>query len=188
MSDLLSERGRALEDKFFAERDRQLLDAIRQKAEAEEATAALGQQTGVNDGPLLTKLVKLGVRVDTLAAFAVVPLLHVAWGDDVLDASERQAILLEATASGLSGDSPAYQLLEGWLTRSPNPDLFEAWRAFHADLVPLLTKEDRAALADDLLSRCERVARASGGVFGIGAVSSGERAALAQLRSLLSES
>jgi hypothetical protein len=80
MSDLLSERGRALEDKFFAERDRQLLDAIRQKAEAEHATAALGQQTGVNDGPLLVKLVQLGVRVDTLAAFAVVPLLHVAWG------------------------------------------------------------------------------------------------------------
>jgi hypothetical protein len=186
MSDLLSERGRALEDKFFAERDRQLLDAIRLKAEAEQATSALGEQTGVTDGPLLTKLVQLGVRVDTLAAFAVVPLLHVAWGDDVLDTSERQAILLEAASSGLSSESPAFALLEAWLTRSPNRDLFVAWRAFHADLVPLLTVEDRQSLADDLLTRCERVARASGGVFGIGAVSSGERAALAELKALLS--
>ena len=184
MSDL-SDRGRALEDKFFAERERQLLEALRAKAEAKESAEVLASETGIQDAPLLARMVALGVRADTLAAFAVVPLLHVAWGDDLLDTAEREAIEREALGSGISRESGAFTLLSAWLTREPNRELFDAWKQFHADLAPLLTGEEREALAADLLGRCERVARASGGILGIGAVSASERAALAELRSIL---
>ena len=85
MSDALTERGRALEDMFFAARDQERVAALRARAELEGAAASLSQQTLVEDEAVLHRVVGLGVTVETLAAFSVVPLLYVAWGDRVLD-------------------------------------------------------------------------------------------------------
>lgn len=185
MPDLLSERGRALEDKFFAERERQLLDALRAKTEREAVSAELAHQTGIADQGLVQRLVGLGLSPDTLAAFNVVPMLMVAWGDDLMDAAEREAILEEAVASGISRESSAFTLLSGWLTRAPNPELVDAWRAFHSHLDGHLSEEERRALREDLLGRAERIARVSGGFLGIGAVSADERRTLDDLKATL---
>jgi|JI7StandDraft_1071085.scaffolds.fasta_scaffold481539_1 hypothetical protein len=185
MSDALTERGRALEDMFFAARDQERVAALRARAELEGAAASLSQQTLVEDEAVLHRVVGLGVTVETLAAFSVVPLLYVAWGDRVLDPAERDAIVAEAVAAGIETGSAAHDLLQSWLTRSPNPELFEAWRAFHAELAPHLSERERGALKEDILSKAARVARASGGFLGFGSVSAAEQAALRQLETLL---
>jgi hypothetical protein len=185
MSDALTERGRALEDLFFAERDQQRLAALKAKAKVAEAAAALARYTHIEDEQVLARVAELGITVETLAAFSIVPMLFVAWGDRILDAAERDAILVEAVAAGIESDSPAHELLKSWLTRSPNPDLFEAWKSFHAELSPHLSERERLALKEDIVAKAGRVARASGGFLGFGSVSAAEQAALTKLEELL---
>lgn len=187
MSDVLKDRGQALEDIFFAERDRELIAALKEKAEREKAVVDLARITGIDDAAVLDRITGLGVRPDTLTAVSVVPLLFVAWADDTLDPAEREAILTEALDMGLHRDAPAYQLLESWLTRAPNPELFDAWKAYHAELVGHLGADERARLRDELLVKARRIARASGGMLGFGAVSGEEGQAIQRLEALLSE-
>lgn len=186
MTDSLTERGRALEEKFFAERERKVVQQMKEQQAQQQAVADLGLLTGVDDEGMLKRLVGLGVRPESYVAFELAPLLHVAWGDGVLDAKERNAILLEALEMGVAKDSAAYQMLENWLTRSPNYDIIEAWRAFHAELAASLSEEERNNMCKRILERAERVARASGGFLGFGAVSKHEMQALQELESWLS--
>jgi hypothetical protein len=185
MTDTLHERGKALEDMFFAERDRKLINALRDAAAKEQAAVDIGNITGVSDTSVLQTIAGLGVTSETLAAFSLVPLLHVAWSDKVLDSSERDAILVEAVAGGVFRGSAAYSLLEGWLTRAPEPKLFDTWKAYHQALMPKLSESDRAQLKADLIEKARRIARASGGLFGLGSVSADEREALRKLEELL---
>ncbi|MCB9666367.1 MAG: hypothetical protein H6732_19810 [Alphaproteobacteria bacterium] len=183
--DPLHDRGKTLEDIFFAERDRQLLVAIKEKAAKQQAAVDLAALTGIQNGEVLDRLADLGLTPDTLAAFAIVPLLYVAWADEVLDDGEAEAILLEARAVGMRDDGPGYALLQSWLSRAPRPELFDAWRSYHQALRPHLTSVERQALHDDLLEKARRIARSSGGLFGLGSVSADEREALRKLDELL---
>lgn len=185
MSDALQERGRALEDLFFAEQDRQRIAALRAKLDRETAAAELARVTGVTDTALLDQLAGIGVQSDTLTAFGLVPLLHVAWADKVLDEAERAAILIEAAALGVEPGSAGATLLQSWLSSSPKPELFAAWAAFHQALAPHLSEDQRAAVKASLLERAGRIARASGGVMGVFAESPEESKALAAFRALL---
>lgn len=146
----------------------------------------IAAHTGISNAAVLSRVAGIGVSYDTLAAFNLVPLLAVAWGDNVMDQDERDAILLEAIAMGLKSSSNAYKLLESWLTRAPNPELVEAWKAFQGQLAPQLEDKARAELKSSILANAERVARASGGFLGIGAVSNEERSAIQELERLLS--
>ncbi len=185
MTDALHARGKTLEDLFFEERDRELLARLRKKAEAEQTLTDLRGVTGIQNQAVLERIVGLGVKPETLSAFSLVPLLHVAWADRELDPAERAAILVEAEAMGLAHDSAAFGLLQAWLERGPSDDLFEAWQSFHTSLAPHLSAEERAQIRDDLTEKARRIARASGGVLGIGAVSGVEKAALERIEALL---
>lgn len=184
-TETLDDRGKALEGKFFRDREQEQIAKLKAKQQREAAISELAEITGFGDEAVLARIVDLGVTPMTLAAFSIVPMLHVAWSDRVLDESERKSILLEATAAGLKSTSPAYGLLESWLTRAPNNELFAAWKAYHEALVPHLSDADRKKMAEELLGRAEKVARSSGGLLGIGSVSSDERQALAELREVL---
>lgn len=185
MSDALHDKGKALEDLFFAERDRQLIQAMKDKAAKEQAAVDLGQVTGIRDAAVLARLAQLGVTPDSLAAFSIVPLLYVAWADRVLDPAEREAVVTEAHAAGIASDSAAGKLLEAWLHESPDDSLFDAWKTYHAALAELLTAAEKQTLHDDLMEKARSVARASGGLLGFGSVSADEKAALAKLEELL---
>lgn len=184
-NDPLHARGKTLEDLFFEERDRELLRRLREKAQTEATVADLRALTGIQDAAVLEHIAGLGVSTDSLAAFSLVPLLSIAWADRVLDAAERAAILVEARAMGLAEGSPALALLEGWLSREPKEELVKAWQDFHRALAARLSAEDRASLRADLTEKAGRIARASGGLLGVGAVSNAERDALARLAALL---
>ena len=181
----LDERGRALEGKFFKEKEQDQLQKFRAQTQRKAAVSELADITGFTDHSILEKVVDLGVTPMTLAAFSIVPMLHVAWADRVLDEAERKAILLEATAMGLKSTSPAYALLEGWLTERPNPELFDAWKAYHQELIGHLSAEERERLTTQTLERADKVARASGGFLGLAAVSSEERTAIQELKQVL---
>lgn len=181
----LGERGRALEGKFFHEREQDQIDHFRAQQAKKTAISELADITGFADTSVLEKIVDLGVTPMTLVALSIVPMLHVAWADRQLDEHERKSILLEATAMGLKSTSPGYALLESWLTERPNPDLFAAWKAYHQALREHLTADERASFREQTLERAEKVARASGGFLGFASVSGEEKSALDQLRAVL---
>jgi len=157
----LGEHEQALGDAFF---QGDAAAALRAQLEGEEATArgALGEATGIDDPDVLAELAGLGIRVETLSALTLIPLIDVAWADGEMDASERQAILDAAAATGSEPGSTSYRLLEIWTEEQPAPDLVNAWQMFIRALCGQLGNEASRRLARNLLGRARDVAAAAG--------------------------
>lgn len=185
MAKTLHDRGDALEKAFFAKMDEKLLEELRQKKAAEETRAALQEVSGISDDAALDALMGLGITPDTLSAMAIVPLLHVAWGDNSLDDAERAAVQTAMADRGVDKDGPAGKLLSGWLTSEPQPALFTAWKAYVQELRSHLDEAAMNVMRTRVLEDCEVVARASGGLFGIAAVSGSEKTAIAEVKAAL---
>jgi hypothetical protein len=121
------------------------------------------------------------VRPEIVAALAAVPLVEVAWADGKIDSEERAVVLRHANAQGICPGSMEHDLLEAWLTHRPEPSLLEAWQAYIAGLGETLSAEELALLRDELLHATKHIAEASGGILGLGRVSSQEKEMLAKL-------
>jgi hypothetical protein len=72
---------RLLEDAFFLEEDRVLRERLRAMQNLAESKEALSSVSGITNDVILTKLVELNVKPETVAALAAVPLVEVAWAD-----------------------------------------------------------------------------------------------------------
>jgi hypothetical protein len=162
---ILGDRGRSLEDEFFRREDQRLVAKLKELKEAEATRESLTKASGISDPAVLDRLLKLGIRAETIAALAVVPLAEVAWADGSLDTKERRAI---AERSGVTKGSAAESLLEAWLDRRPDPSLLTAWTEMVKGMKAQLSPEDAQRLKTGLLERARAVADASGGMFGIG--------------------
>jgi hypothetical protein len=182
-SDSPLERGRNLEEEFFRRNDELLLQKLREKQAAETAREALSKATGITKPEVLDRLIALEVRPEMATALMIVPLVEVAWADGSIDAKEREAILAQARVSNLEAGSPELALLESWLQQRPGPKLLAAWTLTIQDLVQKLEPAEIEKLKSGLVGRARGVAKASGGVLGIGKVSSKEEAVLARLES-----
>jgi hypothetical protein len=180
--DILRERGKSLEDEFFRREDAKLVARLQEMRKAEVTRGELAKATGITKPEVLDRLMGLGIQVETLAALSIVPLVEVAWADGSLDAKERAAVLAHATEGGMTKGSPAYALLEAWLQHRPTPKLHEAWKQLVIAIRDQIGPEEASRLRGEILERARSVARASGGVLGMGSkVSSAEAAVLAEL-------
>jgi hypothetical protein len=177
----LGTRGRSLEEAFFAQHNQQLLRKLREQAAHRERREALARATGISNGELLDKLIQLDVNVERAAAFTLVPVVEVAWADGEMHAKEREAILKAADEHGLKPGTVAYELIESWLERAPDPRLLLVWKEYTVSFVANLTPEQRGELKHNLLDRARAVAQAAGGFLGVGAVSKAERSMLEDL-------
>lgn len=180
-SDSLFGASRRLEEAFFLEQDRILIErlrAMKTMAETKEALAAVS--TIMNDA-ILTRLVELDIKPEIVAALAAVPLVEVAWADGKIDPAERKAVLTHAAGQGIAPGSIEHSLLERWLEHRPEPQLLHAWAAYIEGLCERLNPEERGLLRDELLRATRSTAEASGGLLGLGRVSSREQAVLDRL-------
>ena len=172
---------RILESVFFLEQDSLLSERLRAMQQMSEGKQALAEVSGIRDEALLTRLLELGVKPQTVAALAAVPLIEVAWADGSVDAKERETVLAHARERGITQGSMEYDLLERWLHLRPEPALLTAWQTYARTLCACLTPSERAVLQGELLHATESTARASGGIFGLGSVSAAEQRMLDQL-------
>jgi hypothetical protein len=180
--EILRDRGKSLEDEFFRREDQRLIQKLEQIRAAQTNREALAKAAGIRNPDVVEKLLQLGVKAETVAALALVPLVEVAWADGELDRRERGAILDRARESGLAAGSVEHTLLEAWLDRRPDPKLLTAWTHLVRGVSEQLGREESARLKANLLDRARAVATASGGVLGMGSkVSSAEAAILLQL-------
>lgn len=180
--DYLHERGRALEDAYFAARDRELVAALRRRLATEAAEHTLLEAFGKTDQPTIEALKKTEAGVEVLAALALLPLVEVAWCDGEVSAPEKQAVLKAAVAMEISPDSTFYQLLQNWLEQRPTPAALTAWSEYVRALCGTLGPAIVPMLKERVIGRAEKVAQSAGGFLGLGnKVSAAERACLDHL-------
>jgi hypothetical protein len=182
--DQLAKRGRSLEEEYFRRKDRELIEKVREAAAIEQARGELGRRTGLDDPALLDQLRDLGFTPETVTLLPLVPVLEMAWAEGGVTDAERDLILQIARNRGVQDDSPAGQQLKEWLVHRPQPVVFErAGRLVSAMLSSGAEGVTGKLTADELVAYCERIASASGGVFGLGRVSGEERALLSRIAS-----
>lgn len=187
IDDFLGERRRALEESFFAQRNRQLLEELRAKQETLVKRDDLAGASGIHDEGVLDRLIELGLCQETVAAFALVPLIEVAWADHKMDDRERQAILSASTSKGIDEGTVAHRLVENWLSEKPDARLHATWKDFAGELAKIMPRESWQTLRDDLMQRARQVAESAGGILGLGSrVSAKEQAVLDEIEQALS--
>lgn len=171
----LDDRARTLDTAFYREpRNGDLVDQLRIRLQEEAAKDDLACASGIQDDALLSRLTSLGIRVDTLAALTLIPLIEVAWADGVMEAKEREAILRGAASSGIRPQSPSYGLLEIWTLDRPASELGKGWREFASALSKELEPDEVSRLRENLMSRARAVAEAAGDLLGHGSMISPE--------------
>ena len=172
---------RKREEEYFRRKDRELIEKMRRASEAAQARKALEEETGIHDPQMLEQLEELGFTPDTIALLPLIPVLQVAWAEAGISTAERKAILALARARGIAEGSAADHQLKAWLDQRPSDDTFRKGMRLIAAMVEHPERGHADITADDLLKYCEEIAHASGGLFGIGAVSAEEQAAMQQI-------
>lgn len=178
-------KGQSLEDAFFYEQDRRLLESLREMKTLEETTGLLAEVSGLRDPRVLLRLAELQVTPSAAASLAIFPLVAVAWADESVDALERETLtaVLEDT---FFFPTIVGQILEAWLAFRPPAALFENWEAYARDLSFQLGPVERETLAKEILGHARKMAEATGGFLGLGDISESEHAVLDRLgRALL---
>ena len=185
MSDgILEERGKNLEEQFFARRDARLVEELKERQRAEDARDSLASALGIDRQSVPDELIALGLDPEELTAFSLVPLVVVGWADGHLHDKERRAILAAAAEAGIDAESAPYRLLARWLEQQPPDTLVTAWRSYVSALCGSLSPEARQELQRDVVGRARRVAEAAGGLLGLGSkVSVREERALQDIES-----
>lgn len=177
----LRERGKALEDAFYAKKNKELLLQLRQELETGDQHEDLRAATGLTDIALLHRLLDLEVTAEAIAAMSMAPMVLVAWADGKLDGKERDAIIQAAEEHGIGPESVAGQILQSWLNEQPGDDLKEVWLDYTRALCETLSAGDQVKLADNMMGRCKQVAEAAGGFLGLGSISRVELDMIAEL-------
>lgn len=181
MDDSLQKRGQALEDVFFHERDQQLLAALKKDLQEKSAADSLAEACGFRDEVSQKELAALGISSESLLAVCMIPLVHVAWADGVIQPAEREAIMRAAADSHLASQPAALKLLESWLVSRPPHSMFDSWRHY---IAAMKNSVDSAAFSQThraIVMHSEEVAKAAGGFLGMASISETERKALQDL-------
>ena len=124
-TDSLRERGQSLEEAFFLNMDRELIEGLRAKKEREQQIDELAAASGIAHRAVLGALLDAGVHSEVLVAVGLAPLIEVAWADHTMDAGERDAILRAAKEAGVTEGAAAAGLLSAWLEQRPGAELLE---------------------------------------------------------------
>jgi ADP-ribose pyrophosphatase YjhB (NUDIX family) len=180
-SDGITDHIRAREDEHFRKKDRELIEKLRRADAEAKARRALEQETGLHDPAMLAELSVLGFTTETIALLPLIPVLQVAWAEGGVTAAERALVLSLARSRGIAPGSAADHQLTDWLEYRPSEDTFHKATRLIAAIVGSPDGGAVHVTADELIAYCDKIAHASGGIFGIGSVSPEEKAALEEI-------
>ena len=164
---MLQTRARTLEDLFFLEQDRILIEQLHQMEKMKETKESLAKVSGITNQDVLQKLVDLDIRPDVVAALALVPLVEMAWADGEIDEKEKAAIL-KADSQCFPPNSPDLEILKQWLEHKPASNLLQAWMFYIKGLCEQMSASQKAALRTEIIGHARQVAQAAGGFLGLG--------------------
>lgn len=170
----LDNRRKALEEDYFRKQNADLAAKLKARVSLEKA--------GVNDKALAESLIANGFSEDSIRALYLIPVVDVAWADGRVSEEERAEILKIAESRGITKNSSAYKMVIQWIDSKPTDENYLKAKS----LVDPLLEDLKKTGADWLLSAAQRVAEATGGLFGFGVkVTSDEKAVLTRLAAKL---
>jgi hypothetical protein len=173
---------RAHEDEYFRQRDQELVEQARRRAEETAACQRLAHATGVDDEDVLLELHKLGYTVESLPLLYVLPLLEVAWADGMMSDAEREAVISAARGRGVKPGSVADRQLSPWLLNPPSSVMCDATRFLLRAVLQKRSPHMRITILRELLLACREVASASGGLLGFRSISGDEQNVIDRIR------
>ena len=134
------------------------------------------------DDHLLDRLVDAGFSVETIAALPLAPIAFMAWASDRVTDEERQSAVSTIYSANLHGQPAAAALVQTWLDVRPSSELSDLWEDFTRCQLARAPRVLRETLGRHLLEQATKVAMASGGLLGIGAVCKAEGKVLQAIR------
>jgi pSer/pThr/pTyr-binding forkhead associated (FHA) protein len=138
----------------------------------------------VDEYSLFEMLRHMGLRRASAPVLSLLPLIEVAWADGVIQQGERDLILSIARYQFDFPDD-GLDMLDAWLSYCPRQDYLERGR----QVLRALADDTKVGVSIDslehILGFCDDVAKASGGLFGVGRVHHREREALAKIAATL---
>ena len=186
--DAFIKRRQAFEEEFFNKYNQKLVDKLRGVLAKQHTREELEQLTGIHDSAVLDTLMSLHVDKSTFAAFALYPLVEVAWADGEVDEKERQAFIAAAAEHGITPGSFAHTALEEFIRNTPREDARKAWYAWAETLKQTLDPAERKKVREGLVKRARAIAEASGGFLGFGSkVSTNEQRVLDAIEKAFSD-
>ena len=165
-NDSLAERGKELEEAFFRQMNQKLTDKLQAENKKKLDKEAITRLTGITSEELLEKLVAMKLGAGTVAAFALLPVVEVAWADGRIDDKEKRAVLEASKQAGLTG--PAAEIVETWLHDRPAKAVLDTWKSYIGEVVKRLGVDEKALMKNEIVGRARSVAEASGGFLGLG--------------------
>lgn len=180
-ADSSEKRRRSMEDMFFYEQDRRIIEQRAKLQQMKQTKASLAKVSGIQDDALLEKLIALDIRPETLATLIGIPLVEVAWADGQMDDRERKKLFGYAEKAGLRQKGLDPKIMSAWLEKKPDPALLKGWKHYMQALCKELNAHERKALQAEVMADARSVAKAAGGLLGYGAISAEETAMLETL-------
>jgi len=171
-------RGHTLEDMFFYEEDRRIIEQRAKLQQMRLTRASLAKVSGIQDEALLDRLTELEIRPETLATLIGIPLIEVAWADGAMDDKERKKLFAYAEKAGMRQKGLDPKIMSSWLKKKPDPALLKAWKHYIQTLCKELGAHERKALRDEVMADARSIAEAAGGILGLAKVSAEEKATL----------
>lgn len=163
--DVFDELTRSREAEYFARRDQELIEEMKQRRGKH---AALAEHVGTNDPEILQALTDLGFVPETADLLHLLPLVEVAWADGSVSSSEHRSVLAAAATRGVTPDAAAHVQLTAWLANRPSEEFCAVARDNLRRLLEALPVDKGEALARGLLGFATQVAAVSGGFLGFG--------------------
>lgn len=161
------------EARFFAKKDAEAREKLRQQAEVAaqhlQDRRKIGETLGTSDDALIERLRTLGFDGETARIFDLLPLVHVAWADGSIQSKEREAIFEILKARGLERGGKAWGFVEWLLEKKPPQAFLDETLGLLRDCVAASGRP-----ATDIVDLSIQVANATGGFLGLGGKISGE--------------
>ena len=178
----LDDRRKALEEQFFQQHEKELVQKLKDAAAKKSSKEELQKLTGIADEQVLESLAALKLGGAATLVMSLFPVIEVAWADGKIDEDEKKAIMEASKSIGLEKDSPAYEYLQKWIEEKPESSWHKLWAEYVKALVAKMKPDDKAMLKATVLGRARTVAEASGGFLGVAfRISGSEKKVIAKL-------
>ncbi|MBF0207442.1 MAG: TerB family tellurite resistance protein [Oligoflexia bacterium] len=168
MNEYLAKAKISLEDSFFIQEDKILIEKLRQMEKMKLTIEGYANVTGIANPTVLKKFYELEIPLEVAASLKAIPLIEVAWADGIVDEEEMKVILDKAEKLGIKKDSIEFELIERWMQHRPSEKMIEAWIAYVQGICEELSKGEQLELKNELLKYSLEIARASGGIKALG--------------------
>lgn len=144
----------------------------------------LAEATGIQEQELLARLRCFGLSSDTFGALSLLPIAVAAWASGQVTSEEQLAAMQAIEESEIRENQAAIDVYRSWLCKRPAPGLWQLWHDFTVSRKRLWEPEKLREQGDILCGAATKVAEASGGILGWGAICAAEERVLEGIRAV----